>query len=351
MKVLVVSNMGPKLSTPLQGGFVDKQVSRLKDSGLVISYFWLKWNGDSLIYKLFKYPVFFGRFFFKYILSSKHYDIVHIHFYFPTILCALMYKIFRNNKVKVVVTCHGSDVYSYMPANWLYKKLTSIVDHWFFTSQSLYQKFHLKLNNKTILCAGYDDHIFTCTNFEKERSIDCVFVGALDHNKGIDRLIWLVNHMPTVKFSVIGSGPLLDELEQCAKTNNNLSILGNKAPKEVACILKKSKVLLSLSRKESFGLVMAEAHACNTLCIVTKTDGSEEQLNNWPFMVSQQNFESDILDKLKENIIYCLNLDIVSYENFQAKAVESNLAFSLSNVTNVISIKYAQLYKEHKAEV
>jgi len=351
MKVLVVSNMGPKLSAPLQGGFVDKQVSRLKDSGLDISYFWLKWNGDSLIYKLFKYPVFFACFFFKYILSSKRYDIIHIHFYFPTIICGLFYKVFKNKKVKILVTCHGSDVYYYTPASWLYKKLSFIVDHWFFTSEKLYTRFFRKLENKTVLCAGYDDHLFINRNNDAHREIDCIFVGALDYNKGVDRLKWLVEKLPAVSFSVVGSGPLKNELECFSLSHENLSVIGQKSPSELAQLLKQSKLLLSLSRKESFGLVITEAHACYTPCVVTETDGSIAQLTGWPYMVIQNKDEQQTLDLLKSNVLDILSLDFNAYKVVQKCANQRSKVYSLTNVISEIEKEYVKLYLSSKSGV
>lgn len=344
MKVLVVSNMGPKLSAPLQGGFVDKQVDRLKNSGLDISSFGLKWNGDSLRYKLFKYPVFFVSFFLSYIFSRKQYDIVHIHYYFPTIICALLYKIFRNNKVKVLVTCHGSDIYYYTPANWLYKKLSFIVDHWFFTSEKLYKRFYRKLDNKTVLCAGYDDYVFSKENTGGLKKIDCLFVGALDKNKGIDRLQWLVEKLPKVKFTVVGSGPLENELISFSAINKNLLLKGQQTPIELAQLLKQSKMLLSLSRNESFGLVITEAHACMTPCVVTETDGSLAQLQSWPYMVVQNDNEQVTLEQLKQNILSVLNLDASTYNKIQNIAHKNSENYSLSNVVGIVERIYMKLY-------
>jgi glycosyltransferase involved in cell wall biosynthesis len=344
MKVLIVSNMGPKLSAPLQGSFIDKQVDRLKNNGLDTSYFWLKWNGDSLIHKLFKYPVFFISFFINYILSTKKYDIIHIHYYFPTIICAFLYKISRNRKVKVIVTCHGSDIYSYTPPNFLYKKLSFVVEHWFFTSEKLYERFYRKLDNKTILCAGYDDSIFSKENIDTFKDIDCLFIGSLDKNKGIDRLQWLVEKLPNIKFTVVGSGPLENDLMSFSVMNRNLLLKGQQTPIEIAHLLKQSKMLLSLSRNESFGLVMTEAHACMTPCVVTETDGSLAQLKSWPYIVVQDNNEQVTLEQLKKNILTVLNLNATTYKEIQYIAHKNSEDYSLSSVVDILEQRYMKLY-------
>mgnify|MGYP000731219028 FL=1 len=302
MKVLVVSNMGPKLSAPLQGEFVVKQVMRLKETALDISYFGLHWNGDNFIHKLLKYPVFFIRFFFTHIVAKKQNDIIHIHYYFPTIICAALYKVFRNRKVKIIVTCHGSDIYYYTPPNWLYKKLSFIVDHWFFTSEKLYRRFYRPLANKSILCAGYDDHVFTNKHENLAKNIDCLFIGSLDINKGVDRLKWLAEQLPNVNFTIVGNGPLEQELRDFSVHHKNFVMKGQQTPLALAQLLKQSKLLLSLSRNESFGLVMTEAHACKTPCVVTATDGSLAQLEGWPYITHQDENELITLENLKNNI-------------------------------------------------
>ncbi|MDZ7901598.1 MAG: hypothetical protein U5L01_03270 [Rheinheimera sp.] len=58
-----------------------------------------------------------------------------------TIWLAWTYKLLRNPKAKIVVTCHGSDIYLYKPESKLYKFAASAVDFFVFTSESLREKF------------------------------------------------------------------------------------------------------------------------------------------------------------------------------------------------------------------
>lgn len=349
MKILVVSNMGAKLSAPLLGNFVDQQVASLKANSLAISYFKMAWNGDSFFHKLLKYPLFFFKFIHTYIFSVEKFDIIHIHYYFPTIICAALYKVFRNKNVKVFVTCHGGDIYCYQPPSWTYKKLSYIVDHWLFTSQRLKERFYRRVSNADIVCAGYDDQVFNIDSVASDKSIDCLLVGNLDINKGLDRFIALVVAMPYVRFVVVGTGKFQAQLEQCALKNTNLTILGALSPKELAVIIKQSKCLLSLSRHESFGLVIAEANACGTPCIATQTDGSIEQLTDWPYLILQQDKdEVDIENQLKNKITELLNLDEVAYQALQNKAQHLAVAYSLSHITQVIKQLYLSQPKERK---
>ncbi|WDE03937.1 glycosyltransferase family 4 protein [Thalassomonas viridans] len=345
MNILIVSNMGPKPSAPLQGQFVDKQVERLRQNLADIDYFYLSWNGDSTLHRVFKYPVYFFQFFMRYILSAKKVDIIHLHFYFPTILCGVFYKLLRNPRVKITVTCHGSDIYAYQPPGGAYRYLSRFVNHWFFTSNSLYKRFFQKLDNKTILSAGFDDEVFTFSQNEVNKQFDCLFIGTLDHNKGVDRLITLTANMPDVRFGVVGTGGLSEQLQQCANKYKNLTLLGSKPPAELANIVKASRFLISLSRNESFGLVIAEAHACGIPCIATETDGSLEQLENSPYLIAQRNIDEEaLIEQVMGKIKQALNLAISDYQDLQVKAVERAGKYSLSNVISVIESRYKALY-------
>jgi len=347
MDILIVSNMGPKPSAPLLGQFVLNQVDSLKKVNLSVDYFYLSWNGDSIFHKLLKYPVFFTRFLFSYVLSFRKFDVIHIHYYFPTIICAILYKAIRNRNVKVVVTCHGGDVYCYQPPSKLYKKLSRHVNHWIFTSEKLKSKFYRDVESSSILCAGYDDNIFKGEKSLTDLDTDCLLVGNLDQNKGIDRLIKLVKKMPSVRFTVVGSGNGLKELEQCAATNSNLKLFGSVPAKQLAVVMQKSRCLLSLSRNESFGLVLSEANACGTICIVSETDGSAEQLPNWKYTVSQNQDENQIIEAFESHIEKIMKLDEDHYKKEQSIACKQTEQYSLTKIVkNLFRIYQAQCTSE-----
>jgi len=346
MNVLIISNMGPKKSAPTLGLFVDKQVECLNKLLSNVEYFHLGFNGDSFLHKIFKYPVFFLTFIAQYILNRQRFDIIHVHYFYPTIFCALLYKYLRFSKVKIVVTCHGGDIYCYNPPSKYYKYCSKLVDHWFFTSKKLASSFYRKVSSFDILCAGYDEKVFkTDLSIHHSKSIDCLLVGNLDHNKGVDRLITLVERMPTTKFAVVGAGALSSKLDQCVVKQNNLKVLGCKTAKELAVIYQQTRFLLSLSRNESFGLVICEAHACGTPCIVTETDGSLEQLENWEYMIAQKSIPEDIvMEQLQLNIQKALSLSLNEYNLLQQQVIIRAEKYSLSTIVEKITRRYSDLY-------
>lgn len=290
-RLLVVTNMGPKPANPFQGQFVTAQVDTLREQGHVVDYHYMRWHSDSLLNRLLKYPVFFSAFFFKYVLSRKKYDVVHVHFYYPTIWLALLYKAIRNHRVNIVVTCHGSDIYLYQPPRKLYRWAATKVQAWIFTSSSLATQFFFKPRHAQVLSAGIHAH-YAAARFASyaEKDIDVLYVGTLDKNKGMDRLIAMLPAVTQYKIVVAGAGPWLAPLQAAAQQYPNLTLLGGQPPSALLQLYQRARCFISLSRKESFGLVMAEAMACYTPVVATQTDGALAQIKHGVtgFMTSQQ---------------------------------------------------------------
>jgi len=316
-RILILTNMGPKTSAPFQGQFVRHQVEALRKLRPV-DYFFMRWHHDGVLNRLFKYPVLFLQFFWHFILNRQRYDLLHVHFYYPTIYLALAYKLLRNRKVKIVATCHGSDIYFYRPFSRLYQWCASWVDHWIYTSTQLQQKAFATAAPTTVLSAGINPLYAQaqCLS-QSEKSLDVLYVGALDHNKGMDRLLQLVQLLPQTQFLVAGQGPYQDKLLQASQQLPNLTLEGGKSSEQLKVLYQQAKCFISLSRNESFGLVMTEAMACYTPVIATETDGGAAQLADRPQWLVSQQPEHHIAECFAEKIQQLLSLSASDYHQLQ----------------------------------
>jgi glycosyltransferase involved in cell wall biosynthesis len=345
VSVLILSNMGPSLENPNSGLFVYNQFVALdKDEKLNVDFFYLNQDKKSGLAKLLRYPKFFVQFLMKYIFSLKKIDVIHVHFFFPLILFAYVYKLFRNYNVKLVVTFHGSDVYLYTPPSLIYRLSSYFVNEFIFVSEPLYSKFYRQVN-KNIISAGILD-VFN-EQYKQSKEYDFIFVGHLDVNKGVSRLLALLNKIKigrALNVAVVGSGPLQSAVEQ--SSCQNVTYLGSKSAEELSVLYHKSKFLINLSYNESFGLVMCEAMACGTPVIATKTDGASTQIINKKNGFLLENSDSWLNNNGVDYVTACLAISESEYQNLSCLAVESVQTHKLSVITHKLHEIYSQIVKK-----
>ena len=342
-KLLIITNMGPKVSAQFQGQFVKNQVDALHE--LQPDYFYMRWHNDSALNRLLKYPVLWLQFVWRYVVSRQRFDLLHVHYYYPTIWLALTYRWLRNPSAKIVVTCHGSDIYLYKPESAWYKFAAKSVNFWIFTSEQLRQKFFDPQVNSVVLPAGiHPEFANTCQKTSAEKPIDLLYVGTLDHNKGMDRLLALLAVLPAAQVAVVGKGPYQAQFVAAAQRYPGLQLFSPRSPAELKQLYQRSKCFLSLSRNESFGLVMTEAMACYTPVIATETDGSLAQINDGEngYLLSQQH-EAALPGLLAEKIQQLLSLSPAEYAQMQLAARQSSEQYLVTKVAARLQQLYQQL--------
>lgn len=319
VKLLIITNMGPKPSSPFQGQFVQAQVAELQAQQQPADYHYMRWHRDSLLNRILKYPVLLLDFCWRFLFSAKRYDILHVHFFYPTIWLALLYRVLRHRRVKIVVTCHGSDIYHYQPPGRLYRWCAQQVDSWIFSSQALQQQFFMQPPQAQVLAAGIHGRYASASRLRpQDKDIDLLYVGTLDKNKGMDRLITLLPELKAYRVVIAGSGPWQGALEQAVVAYPNVSLLGAQSGDALLNLYQRARCFISLSRKESFGLVMAEAMACYTPVVATETDGAKAQIRTGytGYCVSQDN-EADCLAGVQQAIEQVMALDEATYQQLQ----------------------------------
>ncbi len=336
--------MGPKPSSPFQGKFVHNQVWAL--AALHPAYHYMRWHSDSLLNKILKYPVFILDFIWRYILSRRKFDIVHVHFFYPTIYLAILYKALRNRRVKIVVTCHGSDIYKYQPPGKLYRWCATKVDQWIFASKALARHFALPVQQAEVLPAGINELFRQAEPVSwQDKSIDVLYVGSLDQNKGMDRLLALLPVLKDKKVVIAGSGPWLQQLQHAAQQFPNVLVVGPKDSAALKQLYSQARCFISLSRHEAFGLVMAEAMACYTPVIATGTDGSAEQIIDGVngLLVPQQSEEAEVIRQYQQALTTFFTQPAEQYQQMQLNSRHSAEQYLLGQVVNRLQDIYQRV--------
>jgi glycosyltransferase involved in cell wall biosynthesis len=334
--------MGRSEGAPDSGGFVRRQMSAIQDiSGdeLVLSYFEMPAKSITANSALKRYSGFLYSFAKQYIFSKKTYSILHVHFFFPTIVLAIAYKVFRNPKVKIVTTFHGNDIYYYKKFTWWYRWCFSFVDHSIFVTQKLKEQFFKQKLPHTILCAGMLPIFSSSKPKDSVKKYDFIFVGTLDKNKGALRLKKLLAVIPdSYTVAIVGAGMYEEDFITLAK-EKNIDYFNFCTAQQLVDLYHQTKWLVNLSYNESFGLVITEALACGLPVLATKSDGSLSQVFDGVngFIVAQD-------ERLISNIVTILtNTTETSYNQLSEKARQGSEKFTLPYVAKEIKDIYIEV--------
>ena len=110
-----------------------------------------------------------------------------------------------------------------------------------------------------------------------------IYVGGLLPIKGVDRLLALMDSLAgePVELTIIGEGPMRDECVSAAARNPAIHFLGPVLDRvELAEAMADHDALVLLSRKELFGIVIAEAMAAGLGVIATNNIGPRSLLED-----------------------------------------------------------------------
>jgi glycosyltransferase involved in cell wall biosynthesis len=176
----------------------------------------------------------------------------------------------------------------------------------------------LKENKVKVIYNGIDTNNFKPlkildTKHEIQDIITIGSAGRLNTEKGMDYLIKafkiVLEKYPNTRLHIAGQGPEENNLKKLVRNlniENKVKFLGYLADKNIPTFYNKIDIFaLTSIRRESFGLVAAEAGACEKSSVVTNISGLTEVVENdeTGFVVKSKNIEAiaGALIKLIEN--------------------------------------------------
>jgi len=340
MRVLVISNMYPSKQKPYSGLFVVNQVNEIKKQlpDANIDFFYLKRSFTSKKGTVLKY-LFFAVRFLKYFFKPK-YEILHVHYYFPTIYLAIFYKKLINKKVNIIVTFHGGDYYMQDVKSYIYVFPFQFIDKIICVSKNLGNHLSKEFNIKEpiILSAGINN-IFSPPNHFVKKKYDLIYVGSFYTQKGFDLFCKAVNLCKNnLSICIVGSGYLENNITEIHSIHS-IKLFKNLTQEQILPLIHTSKYLINTSREESFGLSMAEAMASGTPVIATSTDGSQQQVRDSKngFLTVDKSLES-----IAKTIDFALSLGSEDYDTLRQNAIIDG---QKQNVNSIVT-RLNELYRE-----
>ncbi len=203
-------------------------------------------------------------------------DIIHAHWIIPQGFIAALVKKFTG--VPYVVTSHGSDIMGLKgfikPKRFTLENAKAITVVSNDLKSTVLKEINSKLNIQ-VIPMGIDTKLFSPRkkdlSLKKKYSINgpfLLFVGRLAPEKGIDLLIEampeVIKKSPESKLLIIGDGTLKKQLVKKVEELNlkdNVLFLGWINHKDLPRYYATADILISPSKREGYGLTMAEAVA------------------------------------------------------------------------------------------
>ena len=170
-------------------------------------------------------------------------------------------------------------------------------------------------------------------NDSTDKRVNCLFVGRLCKEKGIDRILEIMKLLPKnrFRFKFVGRGPLSNEILRISRESNLVTYYGFvNNERKLADIYRDSDILLLPSRRtkdweELFGMVIIESMACGNIVISTNHVGPRELIKNG---YNGFYFSEDKYVEKTVNVLMKLANDVSLLRKHRKNAVEFSKTFS-----------------------
>ncbi|MFD3446086.1 N-acetyl-alpha-D-glucosaminyl L-malate synthase BshA [Microbacteriaceae bacterium 4G12] len=292
------------------------------------------------------------------VAERQQLDLLHVHYAMPHAICAYLAKQMVGDRLKIVTTLHGTDItilgddaslnnlirfgieqsdvvtaVSHSLAKQTYelvqpnKEIQTVYN---FIDERVYYKRDMVYLKKEYGIEEHEKVVIHISNFRKVKRVeDVVRSFALIHEKVPSKLV------------LVGDGPefcAMTKLVKELQLERNVLFLGKQD--NVEELLSMSDVMLLLSEKESFGLVLLEAMACGVPCIGTNIGGIPEVIEEGK---TGYICELGHIQSIAQKAIALLQNDILHQRMAEDAQAEMKKRFSSEKIVSEYETIYYQL--------
>ncbi|GLO66421.1 MULTISPECIES: N-acetyl-alpha-D-glucosaminyl L-malate synthase BshA [Oceanobacillus] len=297
------------------------------------------------------------------VIDREKLDILHVHYAMPHAICAILAKDIAKHPVKIVTTLHGTDITVLAIDN----AFTSIIRHGIEHSDAVTAVSH-SLVQQTNEMLDIDKSIEVIHNFINEQQYHPKNMQNLKYQFGIEEDTKVLIHISNFRkvkrvqdviytyekvqkninsqLLLIGDGPEYGDMVRLVNElglQDKVQFLGKQ--NNISDILSMADLMLLMSEKESFGLVLLEAMACGVPSIGTNIGGIPEVLTH-----EETGFIVDLGDS-KSAAKYATDLlmDNNKWNVFSENALQHvKKYFASETIVNQYEALYDTLLQENK---
>jgi glycosyltransferase involved in cell wall biosynthesis len=182
------------------------------------------------------------------------------------------------------------------------------------------------------------------------QSFDILFVGRLAKEKHVDVLLKSIRHIkeriPNVRCAIIGEGPEKEHIEKLIwnlNLHDNISVLGRIDEEvQVFSYMKSSRVFVSASTREGFGIVALEANACGLPVVTIRHPGNAicdlivDGVNGYTCEFTEQD--------IAEKVLLAMN----NVDDLRAKCKQFAQRYNMDKIVNMTESFYRDLLIRRK---
>lgn len=287
-KIILINNAYPSPQMPNSGTYAESIKLALESGGFHVDTIVLRPSGSGLK-KIKDYITFYSRLL---LAPLKQYDVLYINHY--TFLLPLFIRI-PLQKNKIIYHWHGEEL---IHNTWLFKFIRSLMKKTFKSTDIHISPSHyygsiiakqLKIDPKKILISpsgGVDTDLFSpIYHKQKGEVLHIGFPSSLTEHKGVDYLLKLIQDIPKLQLQLkkeiyihyINYGDKENKWKKLFYKNPvNLVEYEPYKKNEMYKFYRNIDICLMFSKRESLGLVVLEAMACNVPVIARNTTSMTE---------------------------------------------------------------------------